>query len=65
MANYTLNIRPHYSGLLMGQCVEEPDFTVIGRDHEEVASLADAAFSAGELMRTECQTVAGEAEETS
>ena len=29
----------------MGHCVEIPDITVMGRDHDEVASLARQAFA--------------------
>jgi hypothetical protein len=49
MAKYTLRIRPHYSGLFMGDCLEEPGFTVLGRDHDEVACLARQAFAGADM----------------
>lgn len=45
MTEFTLKIRPHYSGLFQGRCVERPSIFVLGRDHEEVACLAEKAWA--------------------
>ncbi len=45
MAEYTLHIRRHYSGLFIGYCLEQPEITVMGRDHEEVTFLARQAIA--------------------
>jgi predicted RNase H-like HicB family nuclease len=63
MANYTLRIRPHYSGLFMGDCPEQPGLSVMGRDHDEVASLARQALAGGEAHALLDHTLASGAED--
>lgn len=45
MANYTLLISRHYSGLFVGHCLEEPGISVMGEDHEEVEFLIEQALA--------------------
>ena len=45
MADYRIQIRHHYSGLLIGHCSEEPGISVLGRDHEEVILLVTEALA--------------------
>ena len=45
MADYTLKIRPHYTGLFVGHCAEYPSLVVMGQDHDEVTVLAAEAVA--------------------
>lgn len=40
MLTYWVEIRPHYSGLVVGRFPDIPDITMMGRDAEEVLARA-------------------------